>query len=615
LAPPMAASTMASSRFELGSSRPLDSPAAAPGAAAGARVILVPSTDDFRERATTLPADELAGGSPSPALALDIGSAYGHTTDILARSLGKYGSAVVGIDVGWKFVDEARKRWPGRRFERLDVLEDQQFVLQLVASHRISLPTPSSHCSAVAQATSAHPAMVPPTQALYTPEQLAQQRRHAESQSQQTADRAKKSKAKTTTTPPPPPVAAAQKLTGRHATTSEGEADALDCPVCGRRWFASDYQAGVVGAREALAQHQRDLHPAEGPALHSLPPPLPAQAAETAEDTAEPTPTPTAIGSGDGAEEEAAAAAASRRATVHGYTCTVCQQFRPLGDFSKNQRRGKKSAIQCRECNASVRAARRRAAAPPQLPPPPPPPAGDGEAPVSAAAAAAASQSHRLRGEGRTTGIAARERPTSAAAPVPPEPEPEPGVAAAPAEAGAAGCGPSSATAEQVGRVASASASGGLWVFVDIGGVRELAALVRVLPFVTQELGASLVVVKSKRLCATAEEHLAAPAQDGGRFWERVLATAAQEGVMGRSKERRGGRPTPRYPLKLPPRYMPGSGLEICRFHNYSQAGCIRGAEGRCPLEHGYHLRVTSIRIGILHCLRFTYVFEKRPAE
>ena len=69
-------------------------------------------------------------------------------------------------------------------------------------------------------------------------------------------------------------------------------------------------------------------------------------------------------------------------------------------------------------------------------------------------------------------------------------------------------------------------------------------------------------------------------------FWERVQAAEVKEGILGRSKERRGGAPIgARYPLKLPCRYTE-DGVEICRFHNYSQAGCIRGAQGRCLLDH-----------------------------
>ena len=47
--------------------------------------------------------------------------------------VGTYGngaSRVVGIDVGWAFVQASRKKFAGLRFERLDVLEDQQFVVR-----------------------------------------------------------------------------------------------------------------------------------------------------------------------------------------------------------------------------------------------------------------------------------------------------------------------------------------------------------------------------------------------------------------------------------------------------------------------------------------------------
>ena len=38
-------------------------------------------------------------------------------------------------------------------------------------------------------------------------------------------------------------------------------------------------------------------------------------------------------------------------------------------------------------------------------------------------------------------------------------------------------------------------------------------------------------------------------------------------------------------PLELPVRRT-ADGIEICRFHNYSPAGCIRVSQGRCPLDH-----------------------------
>ena len=126
---------------------------------------------------------------------------------------------------------------------------------------------------------------------------------------------------------------------------------------------------------------------------------------------------------------------------------------------------------------------------------------------------------------------------------------------------------------------------GALWVFVDIGGVRELAALVRLLPYVVETLGAARVVVKSKRLAAVASARQQQGNADDTSFWAAVVAQEAREGIRGRSRERPGGAPVDCYPLKLPVRYSV-DGVEICRFHNYSAAGCIRGSQGRCDLDH-----------------------------
>lgn len=117
-----------------------------------------------------------------------------------------------------------------------------------------------------------------------------------------------------------------------------------------------------------------------------------------------------------------------------------------------------------------------------------------------------------------------------------------------------------------------------LWVFVDIGGVRELAALVRLLPFIHQ-LHPQFLVVKSKRLVSCAAS------RDMEEFWPSVLAIEKAEGITGGSKERRGGAAISRYPLKLPVRFN-DQGVEICRFHNYSPSGCIRGETGQCSFDH-----------------------------
>ena len=51
---------------------------------------------------------------------VDIGSAYGDATALMAEAAGK--DAVLGIDVSKHFVDQSSAARPGLRFERLDAL-------------------------------------------------------------------------------------------------------------------------------------------------------------------------------------------------------------------------------------------------------------------------------------------------------------------------------------------------------------------------------------------------------------------------------------------------------------------------------------------------------------
>ena len=129
-----------------------------------------------------------------------------------------------------------------------------------------------------------------------------------------------------------------------------------------------------------------------------------------------------------------------------------------------------------------------------------------------------------------------------------------------------------------------------LWVWADISGIREIGALVRLLPLCTERLGAAVVVVKSERLSALAHAHLVAADAGGASFWERACREAAAGGQGGADAASQ----TARYPLKLPVRYTtiqpcaggPPATVEICRFHNYAAAGCIRRQQNRCPLDH-----------------------------
>ena len=76
------------------------------------RVILVRETSHFRRLAETVPktltktpADTLTDADGhAPRLVLDIGSAYGHATEILATAL-EDPSRVIGIDVGRHFIE------------------------------------------------------------------------------------------------------------------------------------------------------------------------------------------------------------------------------------------------------------------------------------------------------------------------------------------------------------------------------------------------------------------------------------------------------------------------------------------------------------------------------
>ncbi|KAK3268328.1 hypothetical protein CYMTET_23162 [Cymbomonas tetramitiformis] len=89
---------------------------------------------------------------------------------------------------------------------------------------------------------------------------------------------------------------------------------------------------------------------------------------------------------------------------------------------------------------------------------------------------------------------------------------------------------------------------GATLIFIDIGGIRELAALVRIIPFCS-DFQPRAIVVKSKRLFDILTSEKSSPSD----FWSRVLEIEKAEGVAGRSRERRGGEQLKqRYPLRLP---------------------------------------------------------------
>jgi hypothetical protein len=151
-------------------------------------------------------------------------------------------------------------------------------------------------------------------------------------------------------------------------------------------------------------------------------------------------------------------------------------------------------------------------------------------------------------------------------------------------------------------------------VFVDIGGVRAAEALVRALPVIAGGRKANdkcprLVAVKCEALAEKAKETCLRALNGEGpivrlpeSFWLSVCASevkAARNRSSHKSKSTsRNAAPAnkafARYPLRYPKKVFvskssSGEGdreVEICRFHNYAEAGCLRLKQGTCCLNH-----------------------------
>ena len=156
-------------------------------------------------------------------------------------------------------------------------------------------------------------------------------------------------------------------------------------------------------------------------------------------------------------------------------------------------------------------------------------------------------------------------------------------------------------TLNMVRALCDANEGGNLCVFVDIGGNRELEALVALLPWIATALPRipRLIVVKSETLSA-------AVAERGGVFDWSWLQSKSKSAVLARrgvgvgsggaggtvgEKSKSVLRRMP-HPLKAPLRKNP-DGVPICRFHNYNprEKGCKmhRDREGHgtsCPYDH-----------------------------
>ena len=137
-------------------------------------------------------------------------------------------------------------------------------------------------------------------------------------------------------------------------------------------------------------------------------------------------------------------------------------------------------------------------------------------------------------------------------------------------------------------------------VFIDIGGVRAAEALVRALPVVAAS-SPRLVAVKCEALAERAKKCFsgAAPVAPLPRtFWPSVCVSEvkAARARSSHKSQSTSGNASPanaafaRYPLRYPKKFFASSGdaaeVEICRFHNYAEAGCLRLKQGTCALNH-----------------------------
>lgn len=128
--------------------------------------------------------------------------------------------------------------------------------------------------------------------------------------------------------------------------------------------------------------------------------------------------------------------------------------------------------------------------------------------------------------------------------------------------------------------------SPGLVFFVDIGGNRELEALVALLPWL-MALGPPLLPT-APRLIVVKSQTLFKAATDAGGLgaatWQDLTRTA--EAAVG--ARRNGGQAVARmHPLKYSMSNVPETGVAICRYHNYDRVGgggCKKGVE--CPFDH-----------------------------
>ena len=137
-----------------------------------------------------------------------------------------------------------------------------------------------------------------------------------------------------------------------------------------------------------------------------------------------------------------------------------------------------------------------------------------------------------------------------------------------------------------------------LYVYVDIGGNREMESLLPLLQTVQTQLKPSSLIIKSKALFALGQEHDLATLE----AWTD-MQSLAQKALLKRrqveSSSETSNKETKQVatkariyrPLKMPQRCN-SSGIAICRFHNYDRKnGCKVHQDTNhlgksCPLDH-----------------------------
>jgi hypothetical protein len=131
-------------------------------------------------------------------------------------------------------------------------------------------------------------------------------------------------------------------------------------------------------------------------------------------------------------------------------------------------------------------------------------------------------------------------------------------------------------------------------VFIDIGGNRQEAAVLRLLDWVFRYLKSPplrLVVVKSQELYAALKDRCdeMGVVQDADAWFRERLSAAWKVTI-------------PKHPLQAPKKEFEGT--LICRYHNYHRAGCRlhQDPATHCPYDHDHcHFCLQTGHVA-LHC-------------